>query len=123
VSPYLFVTYTIPALLLALICLGSSVATLKKVPQIMESYQRIGVTPQIQRLIPVCKTLGAVGLIIGISSKARALGAFSALALVAYFAAAATFHFRAKDPAKEAVPAIVIGLLAFVVAVFAFRTL
>jgi riboflavin transporter FmnP len=113
------VTYIIPAVLLALVCLGSAGATWKKVPQIMQSHQRIGVTPQIATVIPICKTLGAAGLILGIFS--RGLGAFAGFALTAYFVAAATFHFRAKDPAKEAVPAIALAVLSMIVAALALR--
>jgi uncharacterized membrane protein YphA (DoxX/SURF4 family) len=95
---------------LAFVCVASSLADLKGVPQIIESMERLKVPLGVRPALPMFKTLGAIAILIGL--KMKGLGAAGAAGLVAYFAGAVWFHMRAKDAAKEALPAFVLMLLA-----------
>jgi uncharacterized membrane protein YphA (DoxX/SURF4 family) len=95
---------------LAFVCVASSLADFKGVPQIVESMERLKVPIGVRPALPIFKTLGAIAILIGL--KMKGLGAAGAAGLVAYFACAVWFHMRAKDAAKEAMPAFVLMLLA-----------
>jgi predicted membrane channel-forming protein YqfA (hemolysin III family) len=108
---------TIISVLLAIICVGSSVADLKKLQPIVDSLNRLDVPLQLRPLLPVFKTLGAAGILLGL--KAKGLGVAAAFGLVLYFVGAVVFHMRAKESPKESIPAFVILILALVT--FALR--
>jgi uncharacterized membrane protein YphA (DoxX/SURF4 family) len=100
---------------MALVCVASSLADFKGVPQIIESMERLKVPIGVRPALPIFKTLGAIAILIGL--KMKGLGAAGAAGLVAYFAGAVWFHMRAKDAAKEAMPAFVLMLLAVAILV------
>ena len=90
--------------------LGGAVADWMKVPKLVETVERLNVPKQLIPLLPICKTLGATGLLIGLKSKP--LGIVAGLALIAYFICAVGFHVKAKDPMSETAPAALFGVLA-----------
>jgi DoxX-like family len=100
-------------ILLGVGCVGSSVADWKKVPQVMDSLERLRVPIGVRPLLPVFKIAGALGIIIGLGVKP--LGIVAAFGLVLYFLGAVLFHMRAKDPAKEELPALVLTAIAVIV--------
>jgi uncharacterized membrane protein YphA (DoxX/SURF4 family) len=100
-------------LLLAFVSVASSLGDWKGVPQILESLDRLKVPFGVRPALPILKTLGAIAILIGL--KIKGLGAAGAAGLVTYFAGAVWFHMRAKDAAKEALPAFVLMLLAIAV--------
>jgi uncharacterized membrane protein YphA (DoxX/SURF4 family) len=107
------IALVILTLLLALVCVASSLGDWKGVPQILESLDRLKVPFGVRPALPILKTLGAIAILIGL--KMKGLGAAGAAGLAAYFAGAVWFHMRAKDAAKEALPAFVLMLLALAV--------
>jgi uncharacterized membrane protein YphA (DoxX/SURF4 family) len=111
------IVLAILTILLAFVCVASSLGDWKGVPQIMESLDRLKVPFGIRPALPILKTAGAIAILVGL--KIRGLGALGAACLAAYFAGAVWFHMRAKDAAKEAIPAFVLMLLA--IAVFILR--
>jgi predicted membrane channel-forming protein YqfA (hemolysin III family) len=104
-------------ILLAVACVGSSFADWKKVPQVMDSLERLKVPIGMRPLLPMFKMAGALGIIIGL--RVKPLGIVAAFGLVLYFIGAVLFHMRAKDPVKEEIPAL--ALTAIAVIVFALR--
>jgi predicted membrane channel-forming protein YqfA (hemolysin III family) len=100
-------------ILLAVVCVGSSLADWKKVPQIMESLERLNVPVAVRPLLPVFKMAGALGIIAGL--RVKPLGIMAAFGLVLYFLGAVLFHMRAKDPVKESTPALALTAVAVLV--------
>jgi DoxX-like family len=92
--------------LMALVCVGSSIADWKKDPRIMESMERMKVPVAVVPALPLSKMAGAAGIVLGLSSKP--LGIAAGIGLVLYFVGAVYFHTRAKDSMKDTGPA---GLL------------
>jgi uncharacterized membrane protein YphA (DoxX/SURF4 family) len=107
------IALVILTLLLAFVSVASSLGDWKGVPQVLESLDRLKVPFGVRPALPILKTLGAIAILVGL--KLKGLGAAGAAGLVAYFAGAVWFHMRAKDAAKEALPAFVLMLLAIAV--------
>jgi uncharacterized membrane protein YphA (DoxX/SURF4 family) len=103
--------------LLTFVSVASSLGDWKGVPQILESMDRLKVPFGLRPLLPILKTLGAIAILVGL--KVKGLGVAGAAGLASYFAGAVWFHMRAKDVAKESLPAFVLMLLA--IAVFILR--
>jgi hypothetical protein len=98
--------------LLTFAAIGSAIAKLKKVPDVMASMAKVGVKPN---LIPVLATLeifGGLGIIVGIWNKS--LGVLSAACLVLYFAGALFTHFSRKHKVADFGAALGIFVIAVV---------
>jgi hypothetical protein len=98
--------------LLAFAAIGSAIAKLKKVPEVMASMAKVGVKP---RQIPVLANLeiaGGLGIIIGIWNMP--LGVLSSACLVLYFAGALFTHFSRKHKVADFGAALGIFIIAVV---------
>ena len=100
----------IVGLILSLMCLGSAVADFKKNPQIVASLTHLGVNTDRMSTLGALKLLGVVGVIIGF--WVTALGVAAGIGLALYFVGAIAFHVRAKDNAKNTLPALLLFVLA-----------
>jgi DoxX-like family len=104
-----FVALVVVVVLLTLVCVGSSIADVLKVPQVVESLDRLKVPMVTRPALPIMKTAGAIGLLVGLRSVP--LGAFSGICLAAYFGMATQYHLRAKDKLADTAPAMVLCVL------------
>jgi len=82
-----------------------------------EDLDRLGFPARLRFVFPILKASSVAGL--GVGLRWRPLGRFTAAGIVAYFVAALGFHLRAKDPARNYLPAL--GMLAW--SYWALRTL
>jgi len=80
--------------LLAFASIGSAIAKLKKVPDVMASMASVGVKPNQVPVLALLEIAGGVGLIAGI--WAPALGTLAAACLVLYFVGAFLTHLSKK---------------------------
>lgn len=85
--------------LLAFAAIGSAIAKLKKVPDVMASMASVGVKPNQVPVLAFLEIAGGLGLIAGI--WAPALGTLAASCLVLYFAVAFLTHLSKKHGASE----------------------
>lgn len=69
-----------------------------------EHLDHLGFPEQLRFLFPVVKTSSALGLAVGLRS--RAVGRLTAASIVAYFIIGLGFHVRAKDSATQYVPPV-----------------
>jgi uncharacterized membrane protein YphA (DoxX/SURF4 family) len=116
----MFTVLVVVVVLLTLVCVGSSVADVRKMPRVVEAMDRLRVPLQLRPLLPVLKLLGAAGLLIGLAKAP--LGAVAAVCLAAYFAVATWYHGRAKDAAADTGPAAALCVLAVAAAVLRLVT-
>ena len=80
------ITLIIFGSLLAFAAIGSAIAKLKKVPDVMASMASVGVKPNQVPVLAVLEIAGGLGIIAGI--WAPGLGTLASICLVAYFAGA-----------------------------------
>lgn len=103
------------SIVLAVFALGSGLATINRVPQIVAVVRHVGAG----RLLPVLGWLevaAAVGLIVGIF--VAPIGVAAAAGLVAYFVGAVIAHLLVKDPPQHVVtPAVPMVLAAITLVV------
>ena len=85
--------------LLAFASIGSAIAKLKKVPDVMASMASVGVKPNQVPVLASLEIAGGVGLIAGI--WAPALGTLAAACLALYFVGAFLTHLRKKHGPSE----------------------
>lgn len=100
------------ATLLGLAAGGSALQKLRRDPMVMASMRAVGVPESRVSLLAVLEILGAIGLIVGIWIPWVGVAATAGLAL--YFLGAVIAHVRVRSAAKEALPAVVILLIALV---------
>lgn len=98
------------ATLLGLAAAGSALQKLRRDPMVMASMRAVGVPESRVPLLAVLEILGAIGLIVGIWIPWVGTAAAAGLAL--YFLGAVIAHVRVRSAAKEALPAVVILLIA-----------
>ena len=98
--------------LLAFAAIGSAIAKLKKVPDVMASMASVGVKPNQVPVLAVLEIAGGIGVIAGIWSKN--LGVLSSVALGLYFLGAISAHVKAKSKLADAAAAIGIFVIAVV---------
>mgnify|MGYP000217798713 CR=1 FL=1 len=106
------IALTIFGALLVFAAIGSAIAKLKKVPDVMASMASVGVKPHQVPLLAWLEIAGGIGLVLGIWNKN--LGLLSSFALALYFLGAIGAHVKAKNKIADAGPAIgifVVGLL------------
>ena len=88
----------------------SAIGKLKRLPQVVETMHKVGVTDRQMPLLAVLELAGAAGLLIGI--WVPILGVLASLGLTIYFLAAVIAHLRAKETLKEAAPALFLAIVA-----------
>jgi len=96
--------------LLAFAAIGSAIAKLKKVPDVMASMSSVGVKPNQIPVLAYLEIAGGLGIIVGIWSKP--LGVLSSACLVIYFVGALFSHFSRKHKVAEFGAALGIFILA-----------
>ncbi len=96
--------------LLAFAAIGSAIAKLKKVPDVMASMASVGVKPTQIPVLAYLEIAGGLGIIVGIWSKP--LGVLSSACLVLYFAVALYTHFSRKHKVAEFGAALGIFIIA-----------
>ena len=96
--------------LLAFASIGSAIAKLKKVPDVMTMMASVGITPRQVTLLAYLEIAGGLGLIVGYWSKL--LGSLSAACLALYFAGAFVSHLRKKHKPKDFAAALGIFVIA-----------
>lgn len=105
--------------LLAFAAIGSAIAKLVKVPDVMASMSSVGVSPDRVPLLAWLEIAGGVGLILGIWNKN--LGLLSSFALALYFLGAIGAHVKAKSKVADAAPAIGIFTIALLTIFFQLK--
>ncbi|MEY2476207.1 MAG: DoxX-like family [Actinomycetota bacterium] len=70
----------------------------------------LGVPPRLRAVLPAIKTATTVALLVGV--RRPRVRSVTGAGLVAYYAAAVTFHVRSNDPWTEIAPAAAFGLVA-----------
>ncbi|MEY2672329.1 MAG: hypothetical protein RLZZ508_206 [Actinomycetota bacterium] len=100
--------------LLAIASIGSGFGKLKKVPQVMQSMEAVGVKPNQVPVLAALEIAGGLGLIAGI--WIQPLGQLAAVCLALYFVGAVFSHLAKKHKVAEFGPAFAILLIAIAVA-------
>lgn len=98
------------AVLLGLAAGGSAMQKLRRAPSVVAAMHAVGVTDSRIPLLAILEILGVIGLIIGIWIPW--LGVAAAGGLLLYFLGAVIAHVRVRAAVKEAMPAVVILLIA-----------
>ena len=87
----------------------SAVGKLTKRPDVTATLAKVGVTPAQMPLLAVLELLAALGLLVGIWTKAA--GTAAAAGLVLYFLGAVAAHVRVKDTVKDLFPAALLTVI------------
>ena len=90
--------------LLTFAAIGSAIAKLLKVPDVMTSMAEVGVKANQVPALAILEIAGGLGVIVGIWN--RTLGIISSAALVLYFLGAILAHAKAKSKLADAAAAI-----------------
>ena len=98
--------------LLAFAAIGSAIAKLKKVPDVMAAMASVGVKPNQIPFLAFLEIAGGIGVIVGIWSKP--LGTLASACLVLYFAGALLTHFSRKHKIADFGAALGIFIIACV---------
>jgi hypothetical protein len=85
--------------LLAFAAIGSAIAKLVKVPDVMASMASVGVKANLIPVLALLEIAGGLGLIAGIWNKD--LGALSAICLGLYFVGALVAHIKKKHKVAD----------------------
>jgi hypothetical protein len=98
--------------LLAFAAIGSAIAKLKKVPDVMTSMASVGVKPSQVPALAFLEIAGGLGVIAGI--WVPGLGTLASICLVGYFAGALLSHLKMKHKVAEFGAALGIFIIAIV---------
>ena len=98
--------------LLAFAAIGSAIAKIKKVPDVMTAMASVGVKPNQVPLLAALEIAGGLGVIAGI--WAPSLGALASICLVAYFAGALLSHVKKKHKVADFGAALGIFVIAII---------
>lgn len=98
--------------LLAFAAIGSAIAKLKKVPDVMTSMASVGVKPNQVPLLAALEIAGGLGVIAGIWIPG--LGTLSSACLVLYFVGALLSHMKKKHKVADFGAALGIFIIAVV---------
>ena len=98
--------------LLAFAAIGSAIAKLKKVPDVMSAMASVGVKPNQVPLLAALEIAGGLGVIAGI--WAPGLGKLASICLVAYFAGALLSHAKKKHKVADFGAALGIFIIAVI---------
>ncbi|HEY0754031.1 MAG TPA: DoxX family protein [Ktedonobacteraceae bacterium] len=92
----MFIAYTLIAILLSFVLVGSGVAKLRRNPAVVHGvHEVVGVPLRMFLWLATCEFLGAAGLLIGIAWWP--LGLAAAIGVVLYFVSASIGHLRVRD--------------------------
>ena len=105
--------------LLAFAAIGSAIAKLMKVPNVMEAMAKVGVKPNQIPILAVLEIAGGLGIIIGIWNKP--LGILSSVCLALYFAGALFTHFSRKHKVADFGAALGIFVIACITTALQFK--
>ena len=105
--------------LLAFAAIGSAIAKLMKVPNVMESMAKVGVKPNQVPILAVLEIAGGLGIIAGIWNKP--LGILSSACLALYFAGALFTHFSRKHKVADFGAALGIFVIACITTALQFK--
>lgn len=103
------------AAVLGIAAAGSATGKLRRVPQVVDSMHKVGVTDAQIPVLAVLELLGAVGLLVGI--WVPTIGTLAAAGLTLYFLGALVAHLRAKESLKEMAPATLLAVISIAVLV------
>jgi uncharacterized membrane protein YphA (DoxX/SURF4 family) len=106
------IIFAIFSIAIALVALISSAVDFKGDPKIEDLMKRLGYRSGFERTLGVIKTLGGIGLIIGLF--VHVLGIIAAGAFTVYFVLAIRAHRSIDDPAKETAPAIGLAAMSLI---------
>ncbi len=112
------ITLVILTTLLGLVTAFSAVGKFTMNPKAAEMLRHLGLTDSQIRALGVVEVAGALGLLVGIWIPI--LGLLAAIGFVLYFLGALIMHVRAKDPAKDLAPALVLLVLSLIVTILQF---
>ena len=98
--------------LLTFAAIGSAIAKLKKVPDVMASMEKVGVKPNQIPVLALLEIAGGLGIILGIWIPF--LGVLASAALVLYFIGALFAHFSRKHKIAEFGAALGIFVIAVI---------
>lgn len=101
--------------LLTFAAIGSAIAKLKKVPDVMASMEMVGVKPNQIPVLALLEIAGGLGIILGIWIPF--LGVLASAALVLYFIGALFAHFSRKHKIAEFGAALGIFVIAVITTV------
>ncbi len=113
------ITLSIFGALLAFAAIGSAIAKLKKVPDVMEAMAKVGVKPNQIPVLAFLEIAGGLGIFVGIWSKP--LGIASSACLALYFAVALFTHFSRKHKVADFGAALGIFVIACVTTILQFK--
>lgn len=115
----MFIAYIIIAVIVSFLLVGSGVAKLRRVPNVVHGvHEVVGVPLRWLPWLAACEFAGAAGMLIGIVWPP--LGIAAAIGVVIYFIGAIVGHLRVKD--FKGLPAPTVFLL-FAIAVLVVRSL
>jgi len=106
------ITLIIFGSLLAFAAIGSAIAKLKKVPDVMAAMESVGVKANQVPVLAFLEIAGGLGVIAGI--WAPGLGALASICLVGYFAGALLSHMKKKHKVADFGAALGIFIIAIV---------
>lgn len=95
---------------LIVVCVVSALGDFARVPSLVETMNRLGVSIKMLPVLGLIKMLGAVGVGIGFAQSTFAIAMGVALSL--YFAGAVVAHTRVRDPFRESAAAYFILIAA-----------
>lgn len=98
------------ATLLGIAAAGSGIQKLRRDRRVMESMRAVGVADQVVPVLAILEIAGALGLVLGIWIPWIGIAASIGLAL--YFLGAVLSHLRVRASFGEAMPAVIILVLA-----------
>lgn len=104
------IVLVIVAALLGIAATGSAVQKLRRDPMVVKTMHSVGVADRQIPILAALELAGAAGLLVGI--WVPIIGVAAAVGLTLYFLGAVVAHIRAKAPAKEALPAGVLTIVA-----------
>ena len=105
--------------LLVFAAIGSAIAKLKKVPDVIAAMASVGVKPNQIPILAFLEIAGGVGVIVGIWNKN--LGLLSSFALALYFLGAIGAHIKAKSKIADAGAAIGIFFISILTILFQLK--
>jgi hypothetical protein len=106
------ITLIIFGSLLAFAAIGSAIAKLKKVPDVMAAMESVGVKANQVPVLAFLEIAGGLGVIAGI--WAPSLGTLASICLAAYFAGALLSHMKMKHKIADFGAALGIFVIAIV---------
>ena len=96
---------------LLVVCVVSALGDFAKVPSLVETMNRLGVSAQMLPVLGIIKICAAIGVVIGFSINGVAVVVGIALSL--YFSGAVIAHTRVKDSLKDSAAAFVLLVSSF----------